>query len=86
MTGHVEEIIPESINSEYGPNGFRFTVYYTNGSSSMYETEGGNLELVAVDCPGTLNFVREEQAGPKYRYYVYTYTESGVTVDVTFFP
>ena len=81
LTGQPIGKAPSNVTTENGSNGFRFTVNYSDDTQTTYETEGGNLELVAVDCPGELNFIREVQAGPRYRFFVYTYTEGGITTD-----
>lgn len=68
---------------------FELTVYYTDGTSTKYQTEGNFNSMEALDCPGTLTFIEERTSsspsppgypgGPRLHSYYYEYTESGVT-------
>ena len=91
MAGLVEAKVPVHVTTLNGPGGFVFYVFYTDGTSVEYGTIQEDMpdSLVAVDCPGQLNFVRTYAPGMTdgppgfipYSYYYYTYTEAGVTTE-----
>ena len=68
------------------------TVYYTDGTSTKYQTEGNFNSMEALDCPGTLTFIEERIISPAdpdpsapprppIIQFWYRYTESGVSTE-----
>ena len=53
-------------------------VHYSNGSSQVYDVDGGYETLALLEGPGILTYIRKDRYG-KYDRHYYTYTENGTT-------
>lgn len=53
------------------------TVLYSDDTDVTYFTEGTRQNVIVLNCPGSLTYVRREKDGPVW-YYVYSYSESGI--------
>lgn len=88
LTGLMVEKTPDYCEGIDYPGRYVLEVYYTDGTYKAYDTEGPLAALVAVNCPGVLNYIRRQLYGnfDNVYIYIYTYTENGVTTAEFGFP
>ena len=60
-----------------------FTVYYTDETQDDYATVGTGSSRAIVNCPKTLNYIRNKPGPDGLALNVYTYSENGTTTGGT---